>query len=921
MFPRKTPGRENRGHGKKKVAASRPQRTRSAPLLLVAFLLSLSSTGLLLAETHRHSISGRVTGPQGIPLVAASVKLFGANRILIAEVRTNEEGEFSLTEVAKGRYELRVEASGFSPFQRVIDVPLEPPEPLEINLRLTPVELEVTVTGRHGAPEEAFFEPASVRIRGSQELVQREVSHLPRMLAEEPGILTQETTPGQGSPILRGQGAQTVLYLVDGIRFNNSTYRSGNTQYLGWMPSSSVDSVEVFLGPAGTQYGSDALGGAINVMSALLPPWSDTQLSWGGESTTFFTSADLGAGNALRATVAGRTLSLLVTGSYKRHQELRAGGGEDSHNSLTRFLGFSPAQVRATLGSRLRDTDYTQGSWSAKLGLRLRSDQFLTFSWIQSEQYGVRRYDRLLGGEGRLRSDLLPQRLSFGYVRYQKLGTGRLQNLEATVSLNRQTDGQISQVREASPRGTEVNRVTALGYLFSTSWAPLYGHSLAAGVEFYDEYVFGKRTESTGGVFQQVRPRFPNGTRYQSLGVYVLDDWAAIPSKLLVESGLRFSHFRFRSRSDKNVFLNGVPTVPDATESFTDLTFNAGLSYSLVPSLVVFGRVARGFRAPTVFDLGEQGLTGGGFEVSPRATLALGALIGDSAGSNAVSTGRSWQALRPEVLWSFEGGLRWKTQRVNGNLTLFDSEFVDSIQRRVLIVPTPVVGQIIGNETITDQDATGRIFVDLDFRPVVSRANIGRIRIQGLEAWLRVNWSDEWSSAFKTSRQRGRELATRNFARRIAPDTLFASLRWNHRSGRFWLEGFTEISGAQTRLNPAELNDPRIGAVRTAETIADFFNFGARRLGLVAGDRLQRTGETVDEVIARVLGPALAGKPLFQRTDGFVTLNLRGAYILNEKNEILFALTNITDANYRKHGSGFDAAGVNFSVRYRWKFR
>jgi len=885
-------------------------------------LLALYWPGFLFAQTSQHIVSGSVAGPRGLPVIAASIKLFGANRLLIAEAQTDAEGQFSLAPVAAGRYEVRVEALGFSSCQEIIDVPLAPPGRLEVNLKLTPVELKVTVTGRHGAPEETFFEPAAVRIRGSAELAQREVSHLPRMLAEEPGVLTQETTPGQGSPILRGQGAQTVLYLLDGIRFNNSIYRSGNVQYLGWLPAAGVDSVEVFLGPAGTQYGSDALGGAINVMSALLPAWSEQKWSWGGEWGTFFKSADLGTGSSLKAYVAGRNIVFVLTGSYARYQELRAGQGQDSHSSLSRFLGFTSEQVRATLGSRLPDTDYAQSGGSAKLGVRLRSDQFLTLSWLQSEQYGVRRYDRLLGGEGHLRSDLLPQRLGFGYVRYQKLGTGRLRNLEATFSLNRQVDGQLAQTRETSWLGNEVNRVTALGYLLSTSWAASHGHTLTAGMELYDEYIFGKRIETSGsGAARAARPRFPHGTRYQSLGIYAVDDWDAIPKKLLVESGLRFSYFRYKSRADKNVFVDGVPTVPDAVETFTDLTFNAGLSYAILPSLVAFGRVARGFRAPTVFDLGELGLTGGGFEVSPREAVAFAAYIGDSAGSTAISTGQRWQALRPEVLWSFEAGLRWQTRRLSGNLTLFDSEQVDSIQRRVVIVPAAVVGQKIGNEPITRQDAAGRIYVDLDFRPVVSRANIGQVRLQGLEALLRVNWSEQWSSAFKAALQRGRELDTRNYARRIAPDTFFASLRWSHPRGRFWLEGFTEISGPQTRLNPSEVSDPRVGAWRTAEAIASFFNFTTRRLGLVEGDRLKLTGETLDEVIVRLLGPAREARPLCDRTKGFATFNLRGGYILGERNEIFFALMNITDRNYRKHGSGFDAPGINLTISYRLKFR
>ncbi len=874
------------------------------------------------ADSAEHTITGRVTDPQGLLIVDASVQLLAANRVLLREVRTDAEGRFRLAAVPAGSYELRIEARGFAVFQRLLVVPADTAQPLEISLRLTPVESQVTVTARPGALEEVLREPAAVRVRGADELARHEPAHLPRMLADEPGVLVQETSPGQGSPILRGQAAQTVLYLLDGIRFNNATYRSGNTQYLGWIPPAAVDSVEVFLGPAGTPYGSDALGGAINIISTNLPPWSETRPRWGGEVNTFFTSADLAAGSSLLGHVAGRNVALAWNGSYRRHQEMRAGGGFDSHSTLSRFLGLAPEQVRAVVGSRLPDTDYVHSGGSLKLGLRFRHDQFLTLTWLQSEEFGIRRFDRLLGGDGTLRSELAPQRLQFGYARYLKLGTRRLRSLAATFSFNRQTDGQISQRRETSPLQDERTRVTALGYSLALSWAPLRQHALSSGFEFYDEFVAAHRTDtSPTGTVQPARPRFPNGTRYQSVGLYLTDEWQALAERLLVESGVRFSAFRFRSRADKNVFIGGQPTVPDATETFTDLTFSAGLSYSLRPSLVAVGRVARGFRAPSVFDLGEQGLTGGGFEVSPRDAAGFNALVGDSAASQAVSTGQPWRALEPEVLWSFEGGLRWKTTRASGNVTVFDSEFFDSIQRRVVIVPAPVVGQTIGGQTITAQDAAGRIFVALDPRPVVSRANIGRVRIHGLEAQARMDWALQWSSTVKAALLRGRELDTGNFARRIPPAFLSASLRWSHPGGRLWLDGSVEISGAQTRLNPAELDDPRIGALRSESTITEFFNFTARRLGLIVNDRLTLTGESLDEILDRVLGPARQPAPLFTRTKGFAALSLRCGLVLSERNEILLAVTNLTDANFRRHGSGVDAPGAQLAVTYRLRFR
>ena len=94
---------------------------------------------------------------------------------------------------------------------------------------------------------------------------------LPQALQQEPGVLVQQTTTAQGSPFIRGFSAQRLVYLLDGVRFNTSTFRAGATQYLGWINPGLVDRIEVVRGPASVQYGSDALGGTINVLASRPP--------------------------------------------------------------------------------------------------------------------------------------------------------------------------------------------------------------------------------------------------------------------------------------------------------------------------------------------------------------------------------------------------------------------------------------------------------------------------------------------------------------------------------------------------------------------------------------------------------------------------------------------------------------------------
>lgn len=79
----------------------------------------------------------------------------------------------------------------------------------------------------------------------------------------------------------------------------------------------------------------------------------------------------------------------------------------------------------------------------------------------------------------------------------------------------------------------------------------------------------------------------------------------------------------------------------------------------------------------------------------------------------------------------------------------------------------------------------------------------------------------------------------------------------------------------------------------------------------MSGGVLLPTGETLPPVLARVLGPGVSSAPLFTRTPGFATLNLRGGFQVSERTDLVVVLENLLDKNYRIHGSGVDAPGFN----------
>jgi outer membrane receptor protein involved in Fe transport len=852
-------------------------------------------------------VTGTVVDSEERPIEGAVVLLFGPNRLLLRQQVTAGDGSFTLAPVPPGNYELRVSSPPFRDRVRLVDVGREN---VTVQIRFAPAEVQesVTVTASRGILQEDFAVAGTVRSLGIEKLEERAPDIVPRMVDEETGVIAQQTTPGQGSPILRGQGAQAVLYAVDGVRYNNATYRAGNTQYLAWIPSSNMDGLDVQLGPASVNFGSDALGGAININTAQVPNFRvDPSWGWSGELRGFGESATGNLGGSAMLGGASQSFATLFTFVGAHNAELRGGRGQDSHNAFVRWFGLSQEQVQDLLGTRMDQTDYGFTGFSGKASWRPGEHNSVTGMYMRNDQYDVRRYDRLLGGDGRYIAAFTPQTLDFGYLRYQDVMADDV-FIEATFSVNRQNDGRLDQRYSDRDLTTEGNDVTAFGYEFLASTG-IGNHMISGGAELYDEYVDSFRTETdAAGTVTPVRPRVPDGSRYDSFGAFILDEWAIIPDRLHLTGGLRYSYFNARI---KGAQISEDDFQAAAKETANDLTYNIGASFWFTPEASIYFRTARGFRAPSIYDFSEQGLTGGGFEVPPSEAVAFDSLVGDSASVAAVSTGVPWATLQPELLYSYEGGFRWGSERTRVEVAVFYSELSDNIVRRTLIVPTDVVGQTIAGQTIVAQDEAGRIYVPVDTRPIVSRSNSGLQDVYGVEWMFQQGIGRDWRLIGKGSVQRGNELDTGNYAPKIAPDNVYLILHWTQPGGRLWLEALFTGMLPQDRLNPGELDDARIGAYRDAGGIANFFNHGATDMGLVEDGIFLPTGETLEQIQLRVLGPGLVGNSLFTETRGWWSLSLRGRYAFSPDNELMFGIGNMFDRNYRLHGSGFDAPGFN----------
>jgi len=162
----------------------------------------------------------------------------------------------------------------------------------------------VTATRTEQPLQEAL---ASVELIGGDHLLMRPAADLGDALRFVPGIeVTRLGGPGQQTSVfVRGTESNHVLVLIDGLRMNPGTIGTAAIQNVA---PEFVERVEVVKGPRSTLYGSDAIGGVINIITRDAGDGSSVQAGYGSYGTK---------NASFRAGYAGDTAGISVGGAWQ----------------------------------------------------------------------------------------------------------------------------------------------------------------------------------------------------------------------------------------------------------------------------------------------------------------------------------------------------------------------------------------------------------------------------------------------------------------------------------------------------------------------------------------------------------------------------------------------------------------------------
>ena len=780
----------------------------------------------------------------------------------------------------------------------------------------------ITVTASRGLVEPSGAAEPMVETRDREGFGAGPLATLGNAFEGSPGILVQQTSPSQVSPFLRGLTGYHVLNLVDGIRFNNTTFRSGPNQYLALIDPSQVQRLESALGPSSSQYGSDSLGGTIQVVTREAGFATSDRLQIHGEWNGFGATADASARTGGHLSIGNARLATVLGLSGRKHNDLRAGDGSDSRHVLRRMFGLSSSQIGDLTGDRQQDTGFTQWGADAKLAARLSANQLLSLWYQRSAQGDSRNYKDLWGGLGRMQSSLDPQALHFAYLRYERIGLGWLDTVGGTFSANVQDDGSRRQaLRSQDSVTTDDSQVKVFGYTFQATTHVRRRQAIVFGGELYQERVASSRSilNPTTAVSISSRPLYPDQSRYRTAALFV-QDRLEFGSRWRATLGGRWTQIRYATGRD--AFGTAA-----SRQEFGDWTFNTALAYRVSNALSVHGLIGRGFRAPNANDLGAIGLNDLGYEIPAADAVPSGALLGSSSGEGATSLGRAVAGLKPERLLNHELGLRLQHRRVQSRLQAFDAEFFDPIVRRTLLFTRGQIPATLSGLPVTPlvptaaQQAQGVLAVATAFDPRAVKAfvNDGRSRYYGVEASARLSLDSHWTAEASYSYILGRDLDPNRNVRRLPPQQGMVAV--GRTATRFWWQTSLLFAGPQNRLSGGDIDDERIGASRSRADIAAFFQ-GDRVAPFIRQGLFTPTAETLRQIQDRVLPGVADGvrAPLYSDTAGWLTWNVVGGIPLSDQASVHGGVSNILDRNYRVHGSGADAPGVSAFLGFRVRF-
>ena len=636
---------------------------------------------------------------------------------------------------------------------------------------------------------------------------------VPEALKYEPSVMIQKTAHGQGSPYIRGFTSQRTLFMIDGIRLNNSIFREGPNQYWNTVDAFGLHGIELVRGPFSTLYGSDAVGGTVNAITrGVRDLRSDS--NWDIRLYDRLSSAE--RSYISRTESIGRLtddLTLTLGYTYKDFGNIEGGSN----------VGTQPK------------TGYNECDWDAKLEYFFNPDTYLVLAHQSTDVDDAWRTHKTVYGSdwkglsvGSELQRILDQDRELTYLQFHQLNqTGLAEEIHAGISYHKQSETR-DRLRSGDRRDFQGLECNTMGVFLSLTSPSAIG-KLIYGIEAYHDDVdsFNNSLNADGSIkSSSIQGPVGDDATYDTIGLYLQDE-IAISDQFALILGGRYEYVRAEADRVEDPETGDPISV---AENWDDVIGSARLFYAIDSdrTWTLFAGISQGFRAPNLSDLTRL----------------------DSARTDEIETPSP--DLDPEHFISYEVGAKAAMNRLAGQVAVFHT-YVDG-----MIVRTP----------------TGRV-IDGDFE--VTKLNGGNGYVQGVEldgcyrlcdsltTFGAITWMEGKIDTYPTSdANRVRETIDR-----LMPLTGRLGIRWTPNDS-LWIEGACTAAAKADKLSTRDRSDT---------------------------SRIPPGG-----------------------TPGYTSGDIRVGWKYTDDLVLTLAVENITDEDYRIHGSGLNEPGRNIILAADWVF-
>lgn len=301
--------------------------------VLVSLIIAAATAGAAHAQTEDATISGHVKDPQNANVPGARVTLYGRDRSFSLITSTDSSGAYSFKHLAPGEYLVEAEASGFSlASAQTVSLTRGQAATHDIALQLSGLRSSVVVTASD-TPQTVDEVSKALTVVDTQEIEERNELAIPESLRTVPGLRVQQLGgPGSFTSIkTRGLPSEDTAVLIDGIRFRDPASTQGDASgFLEDLIVTDVSRLEVLRGSGSSLYGSNAVGGVVNVVTDEGGgPIHGSVLGEGGNLGLFRTRAHLAGGvNNNRIVYSAGFSFLNVTRGLDNEDEARTTNGQ-----------------------------------------------------------------------------------------------------------------------------------------------------------------------------------------------------------------------------------------------------------------------------------------------------------------------------------------------------------------------------------------------------------------------------------------------------------------------------------------------------------------------------------------------------------------------------------------------------------------